>query len=93
MLIKPEWIKRTETLVEENNLRDRIRRVQEGDEKVVKAVEKLKKAEIKTLRDKEWTIEKGVVIKEGQIYVPEKKLRGKVIWLHYNISVGEYRGR
>jgi len=26
-LIKPGWIKRTETLVEENNLRNRIRKV------------------------------------------------------------------
>jgi len=31
---------------------------------------------MKTLRDKEWTIEKGVVIKKGQIYMPERKLRG-----------------
>jgi len=53
MLIKLGWIKRTETLVEENNLRNRIRKVQEGNERVVKVVEELKKAEIRTLRDKE----------------------------------------
>jgi len=52
-LIKPEWIKRTEILVEENNLRNKIRKVQEGDKRVVKAVEELKKTRMKTLRDKE----------------------------------------
>ena len=38
-LIKPRWIKRTETLVEENNLRNRIRKAQKEDERVVKVVE------------------------------------------------------
>jgi len=52
MLIKPEWIKRTDTLVEENNLRKKIKKVQRKDKKVVKTVEELKKAEIKILRDK-----------------------------------------
>jgi len=52
-LIKPEWVRATEMLVEEGNLRERIKKTQEGDEKVVKAVEELKKAEVKTLRDEE----------------------------------------
>jgi len=53
ILIELGWIKRTKTLVEENNLRKRIQKVQEKDEKVVKTVEKLKKAGMKMLRDKE----------------------------------------
>ena len=53
MLIKPVQIKRTETLVEENDLRNKIRKAQEGNKRVVKVVEELKKAEMKTLRDKE----------------------------------------
>jgi len=51
-LIKPEWVRRAETLVKEGNLKERIKRVQEGDEKVVKAVEELKKAGIKILKNK-----------------------------------------
>ena len=51
MLIKPGWIK-MKTLVEESNLRDKIRKAQEGDKKVVKMVKKLKKAGIKILRNK-----------------------------------------
>jgi len=52
-LVKPEWIRKAKTIIEEENLKERIRKAQEGDEKVIKAVEKLKKAGIKTLRDKE----------------------------------------
>ena len=43
------------------------------------AVEELKKAGIKILRDEEWEIEDGIVMKEGRIYVLEGELRGKVI--------------
>ena len=53
ILIKPEWIRGAKTLVEEGNLRERIKRAQEGDERGVKAVKKLKKAGIKMLKDKE----------------------------------------
>jgi len=51
--VKLEWIRKAKTIIEKENLKERIRKVQEGDEKVVKAVEELKKAGIKTLRDKE----------------------------------------
>jgi len=40
-------------MIEEGNLKERIKRVQEEDEKVVKAVEELKRAGIKTLKDEE----------------------------------------
>jgi len=60
-LIKPEWIRRVEMLMEEENLRERIRKAQEGDEKIVKAVEELKRAGIKALKDKEWKIKDGIV--------------------------------
>jgi len=52
-LVKPEWIREAKTIIEEENLKERIRKVQEEDEKVVKAVEELKKTGIKALRDKE----------------------------------------
>ena len=66
-------------MIEEGDLRERIKKAQEGDERVVKAVEELKKAGVKTLRDKEWEIEDEVVLKEGRIYMPEEELRGEVI--------------
>jgi len=78
-LIKPEWVREAETIVEEGNLRERIKKAQKGDEKVVKVVEELKKAGVKTLKDEEWEIEDGVVLKEERIYVPEEKLRREII--------------
>ena len=68
-----------ETIVEERNLRERIKKAQEGDERMVKAVEELKKAGVKTLKDEEWEIEEGVVLKKRRIYMPERELRREVI--------------
>ena len=54
--------------------------MQEGDEKVVKVVEELKRTGIKTLKDEEWEIEEdGIVMKKERIYVPEEELRGEII--------------
>ena len=60
---------------------------------MVKAVEKLKRARVKTLRDEEWEIKDGVVLKERRIYVPEEELRGEVIQLHHNTLVGGHGGK
>jgi len=78
-LVKPEWIRGVEMIIEEKNLKKRIKRAQKGDEKVVKAVEELKKAGVKILKDEEWKIENGIVIKERRIYVPEGDLRREII--------------
>jgi len=66
-------------IVLEGDLKERIKRVQKGNKKVVKVVEELKKAGIKMLKDEEWEIEDGIVIKERRIYVPEKELRGEIL--------------
>jgi len=93
ILIKPEWVRGTETIVEEGNLRERIKTAQKRDERVVKVVEELKKAGVKTLRDEEWEIEDGVVLKEGRIYVPEGELKEEIIRLHHDTPVEGHRGR
>jgi len=79
--------------MEEENLRERIKRVQEGDKEIVKAVKELKRAGIKALKDEEWEIEDGIVLKEGRIYVPEGDLRREIIQLHYDTPVGGHGGR
>jgi len=66
-------------IIEKENLKERIKKAQKGDEKVVKAVKELKRAEIKTLKDEEWKIEDRIVMKEEKIYVLEGELRGKII--------------
>jgi len=40
-------------MIEKGDLKERIKRVQEEDERVVKAVEELKRVGIKTLKDEE----------------------------------------
>ena len=60
---------------------------------MVKAVEELKRAGVKTLRDEEWEIEDGVVLKEGRIYVLEGELRGEIVQLHHDTPVGGHGGR
>ena len=62
-LIKPEWIRGVEIMMEEEDLRERIKRAQKGDEKIVKAVEKLKRAGVKVLKDEEWEVEDRMVLK------------------------------
>jgi len=82
-----------ETIIEEGNLKERIRRAQEGNKKVVKVVEELKRAGIKMLKDEEWEIEDRLVMKKGRIYVPEGEFRREIIQLHHNTPVGEHGGR
>ena len=52
-LIRSEWVKGVEILVEDKSLREKIKKAQEGDKKVVKVIEELKRAGIKSLRDEE----------------------------------------
>ena len=99
MLIKPEWIWREvrrekEILIKKENLKEKIRKVQERDKRVVKAVEELKWSGIKILKNEKWSIEKGLVLKENQIYISEKgELRTEIIWLHYDTPVEGHRER
>jgi len=53
----------------------------------------LKRAGIKTLKDEEWKIENGIVMKKGRIYMPEGELRGEIIQLHHNTPVGGHKER
>ena len=59
----------------------------------MKAVEELKKAAIKTLKNEEWEIEDRLVMKERKIYVPEKELREEIIRLHHDTPVEGHKGR
>jgi len=80
-------------IIEEENLKERIKRVQERDKTVAKVVEELKRAGIKILKNEEWEIEDGIVIKEGRRYMPEEELRGEIIQLHHNTPVEGHGGR
>jgi len=92
-LIKPEWIRGVEIIIEEEDLGERIKKAQEGDEKIVKAVEELKRAGMKALKNEKWEVEDGIVLKEGRIYIPEGDLRKKIIQLHHDTPIEGHGGR
>jgi len=80
-------------MVKEEDLRKRIKKAQEGNERIVKAVEELKKVGIKALKNEEWEVEDRIILKERRIYIPEGDLRREIIQLHHNTPIGGHRGR
>ena len=71
-----------------------MRKSKVKDDKVVKAVEEMKKAGVKMLRDKEWREVDSIMYKEGKVYVPkDDKLRTEIIRLHHDTPVGGHRGQ
>ena len=66
--------------------------VYDKDNEVIKAVEEMKQAEVKILRDEEWWKVDSVIYKERKIYIPKNdKLRVEIIRLYHNTLVGEHR--
>ena len=53
---------------------------------MIKVVEEIKKAGVKTLRNEEWQIKEGLVLKEEKVYVlKDKKLRVEIMQLHHDM--------
>jgi len=98
-LVKREWLEAraaqvTEVVIEGVDILDRIRKSKAKDNEVVKAVEEMKWAGVKVLRNKEWRESNRLMLKEGKVYVPkDKKLRAEVIRLHYDMPVGGHGGQ
>ena len=87
-------IKVAEVVIERVDLLDKVRKCEAKDDKVVKAVEEMKRAGVRMLRDEEWCQEDSLMLKERKVYVPrDEKLRAEVIRLHYDIPVGGHRGQ
>jgi len=98
-LVKLEWleVKKAEVveiIVDGVDLLEEVRKSKVKDDEVVKAVEEMKQAGVKMLRDKEWREVDGVMYKEGKVYVPkDDKLRAEIIRLHHDTLVGGHRGQ
>ena len=85
-----------EQLIEgpEQEIVKKIKEARDKDEEVIKAVEEMKKAGVKTLRDEEWQIEEGLVLKEGRVYIlKDEKLRVEIIWLHHDMPIARHEGQ
>ena len=99
MMIKREWLEArvaeiSEVVIDGVDILDRIRKSKARDDEVVKAVEEMKRAGVKVLRDEEWREHEGLMLKEGKVYVPkDEKLRAEVIRLHHDMPVGGHGGQ
>ena len=92
VMLKEEWleVRVMEQLIEgpEEEIVKRIKEARNKDKEVIKVVEEMKKAGVKILRDEEWQIEKGLVLKEERVYVPkDEKLKVEIIWLHHDTLI------
>ena len=98
VMLKREWIefRAMEQLVEgpEKEIVKKIKEARDKDEEVIKAVEEMKKTEVKMLRDEEWQIEKELVLKEERVYVPkDEKLRVEIIRLYHDTLIARHGGQ
>ena len=99
MLVKPKWLEvrrmeRVEIIVEGVDLLEKVRKSKVKDNEVVKAVEEMKQAGVKMLRDKEWREVDSIIYKEGKVYVPKDNiLRAEIIKLHHDTPVGGHGGQ
>ena len=93
-LLKQEWIRSIragEVIVEGVDILEKIKKSEAKDDEVIKAVEEMKKAGVKMLRDEEWREKDGLMLKEGKVYVPkDEALRVEIIRLHHNTPMGEH---
>ena len=98
-LVKPKWleVQRTEeveVIIEEVDLLEKIKQLRVKDNEVIKAVEEMKQAGVKMLRDEEWREVNSIMYKERKVYVPKDNvLRMKIIRLHHDTPVEGYGGQ
>jgi len=76
----------------EEEIIEKIKKSEAKDDKIVKTVEEIKKAEVKILRNNEWQIEDKLALKEEKVYIPkDESLRLEIIWLYHDILIAGYR--
>jgi len=98
-LVKREWLEvrateGSEVVIEGVDILDKISRSEAKDDEVIKAVEEMKKAGVKMLRDEEWREHEGLILKEGKVYISKDELlRAKIIRLHHDTPVGGHGGQ
>ena len=71
-----------------------VRQLRVKDNEVVKAMEEMKQARVKMLRDEKQREVDSIMYKEGKVYVSKDNvLRMEIIRLHYDTPVGGYGGQ
>ena len=98
-MLKKEWLEirvmeKEQLLIEraKEKIIEKIKKLEVKDDNVVKAVEEMKKAKVKVLRNDKWQIEDELVLKEGKMYIPkDEELRLEIIWLYHDTLIAEHR--
>ena len=98
-MLKKEWLEirvmeKEQLLIEraKEKIIEKIKKLEVKDDNVVKAVEEMKKAKVKVLRNDKWQIEYELVLKEGKMYIPkDEELRLEIIWLYHDTLIAEHR--
>jgi len=97
VMLKKEWleVRAMKQLIEgpEKEIVKKIKETRDKNKEVIKAVEEMKKVGVKTLRDEEWQIEEGLVLKEGRIYVPKDEKLVEIIQLHHDMLIAGHGGQ
>ena len=98
VLVKLEWLKvrraeMVEVKIEGVDLLEKVRESKVRDDEVIKAMEEMKQAGVKVLRDEKWREIDRIMYKEEKIYIPkDEKLRAEIVRLHHDIPIGGHGG-
>ena len=83
VFIKNCWLYNLyEVVVEgpEVDILEKIKKARSKDKEIVRVVEEMKKAKIKTIREKEWQLEEDLVLKKRKVYMlKDKELKVEII--------------
>lgn len=78
----------------EPKLLKEIRNAKELDESVIKAVEEMKKSNVRRIEGQEWSQEQGLILFQGKVYVPKNPdLRRQLVELHHDSLMAGHPGR
>ena len=93
IFIKNHWLHSLSEIVIEGlevDILEKIKIARGKNKEIVRIIEKIKKVNVKVLREDEWQIEGELVLKKEKVYVPrdeELRIEIIIIWLHYDIPV------
>ena len=97
IIIKDSWLHRLEEVIIEGlevEILEKIKKTRSKDKKVVRIVEKMKKAGVKVIQGEEWKMEEELVLKKGKVYVlKDEELRTEIIWLYHDVPMAGHGGK
>ena len=97
IIIKDSWLHRLEEVIIEGlevEILEKIKKTRSKDKKVVRIVEKMKKAGVKVIQGEEWKMEEELVLKKGKVYMlKDEELRTEIIWLYHDVPMAGHGGK